>query len=107
MAEQRVGGGSEVVLEARLRDVAPSVGWPRAEHGAGRDLAVRVRERIDAALVPPMPRAGWSSWRPARRAVVIAIAAILVLAAVVGAVGLGLPGLRLILGGSGPGPSFA
>ncbi len=38
-------------------------------------------------------------WRPARRALVLALLALLALAAVASAIGLGLPGLRLVFGG--------
>jgi hypothetical protein len=49
---------------------------------------------------------------PARRAIVLAIIAVLVLAAIAGAAGLGLPGLRIIFGGpsaapTGPSPTAA
>jgi hypothetical protein len=47
-------------------------------------------------------------WAPARRALVLAVIALLVLAAIAGAAGLGLPGLRIIFGdpsAAPPGPS--
>jgi hypothetical protein len=49
---------------------------------------------------------GWwrSSGRSARRALVLALVALLAVAAIAGAVGLGLPGLRLILGQSPASP---
>jgi hypothetical protein len=43
-------------------------------------------------------RARWSILRPVRRSLILAVAVLLALAVIAGAVGLGLPGLRLILG---------
>jgi hypothetical protein len=102
-------------LAQALRDLARSVAFPSSV-GTGADaadLAARVRQRIE--LSPPRrsirDRLGWpigrpvtdAGGRPARRALVIAIVVLLVLAAVAGAVGLGLPGLRIIFG-EGPSP---
>jgi hypothetical protein len=47
------------------------------------------------------------SWRPARRALVLALVALLAVVAIAGALGLGLPGLRFILGGAPPLPSVS
>lgn len=113
-------------IEAALRGLEPAIAWPTAAPTAeGVDLAAAVRARIVAATPaaqrlpagqaeraePARPRAtsllglgrrSWRpalrSWRPARRSLVLALVALLAVAAVVGAVGLGLPGLRLILG---------
>lgn len=91
-------------LEAALRGLQPSIAWPVAQPGAGGiDLAAAVRARIEArpparlVTVRSLKFGRWS-WRPARRAFVLALVALLAVAAIVGAVGLGLPGLRLILG---------
>lgn len=80
-----------------LRD---DIDWPTA--GGAQDPARRVRLAIQAG--GGMSRSGGASWwRVPRRALVLALAAMLALAAVAGAVGLGLPGLRLVLGEpSGP-----
>jgi len=97
-------------LAGALRELATSVDFPTAgpnERGAP-DLAGRARRRIE--LNPPRPSiwqrlglgsgvgVGAASARPARRGLVLALVALLVLAAVAGAVGLGLPGLRIIFG---------
>ncbi len=83
----------EAGLETALRGLAASIDWPAAVPAAGPDLATRVRVRLQdrraTAIRRPMP------WR---RAAVLALIALLALAALAGAVGLGLPGLRLILG---------
>jgi hypothetical protein len=90
-------------LEAVLRGLAPAVDWPSADRGPGQpDLAAAVRARIEAAPRPvpaDAPRRGWRpTWRPARRALVLAVIALLALAAIAGAIGIGLPGLRFIFG---------
>lgn len=92
-------------LEAALRGLAPAIAWPAATATDGPDLAVRVRVRLQerAALPPTTRRWPWSrpsgpAARRLPRAAVLALLALLALAAIAGAVGLGLPGLRLVLG---------
>jgi hypothetical protein len=83
-------------LEAALRDLAGAIDWPTAAPTGGPDLAMRVRVR----LADQPKRTGGFVW-PAlrwRRALLLALTALLALAAIAGAVGLGLPGLRLTLG---------
>jgi hypothetical protein len=101
-------------LETALRGLAAAIDWPSAggEPG-GQDLAAAVRAQIEATpatggpAVPVIERRRGSrwTWRPARRALVLALLALLVLAAIAGAIGFGLPGLRIILGGAAIGPS--
>jgi hypothetical protein len=99
-------------LAAALRECAAFVAFPttdRTDAVAG-DLATTVRHRIE--LNPPR-RSIWQRLglaggpergrvgqrgRPLRRSLVLALVALLVIAAVAGAVGLGLPGLRIIFG---------
>jgi hypothetical protein len=82
-------------LEDALRGLAGVVDWPAAAPGPDRpDIATLVRARIEAG---PRPASRWA-WRPARRALVLALIALLALAAIAGAVGFGLPGLRLLFG---------
>lgn len=83
-------------LEAALRDLAGVIDWPTPAPAGAPDLAMRVRVR----LVEQTPRTGRLGWPalPWRRALLLALTALLVVAAIAGAVGLGLPGLRLILG---------
>jgi len=94
-------------LEAALRGLAPAVAWPTAVLPGQPDLAAIVKARIEA--MPFSPRDGrpiatrqpgaWRwSWRPARRALVLALVALMALAAIAGALVLGLPGLRITLG---------
>lgn len=93
-------------LEGALRSLSGAIDWPTAAPTfpsgatAGPDIATRVRVRIASG-----ERAGWARpwWRPfggrpLRRSLVLAIAALLALAIVAGAVGLGLPGLRITFG---------
>jgi hypothetical protein len=87
-------------LEGAVRALSGAIDWPRAapSTASGQDLATRVRIRL---ADPDRPRAAarwWPFLRPVRRSLVLAIAALLALAVIAGAVGLGLPGLRLILG---------
>ena len=105
MAEQRLLQLSDDELGAALSGLAPSVAWPDARLApAGPDMATRVRARLVAA--PPARRA--STWR-LRPALVLAIIALLVVAAVAGAVAFGVPGIRLIFGDPGgtPPPAVA
>jgi hypothetical protein len=82
-------------LELELRALGAELAVP-----AGEGLVARVRERVAAGPAPSRP--WWSrvlpSPRPVRRAVVVAIVLVLVVATVVGAAALGLPGLRIIFG---------
>ena len=96
MADQPLFLRSDADLETALRELSGSIAWPDAGEPAdgGRDIAAAVRSRLETA--PPRAR-GWT-WRPARRALVLAFAILLTLAAVAAATGFGLPGLRLIFG---------
>jgi hypothetical protein len=85
-------------LVAALRSLEGGVDWPSPALPGGPDVAARVRARlVTEGPGRSSPARPW--WRPARRALILAVAALLALAALAGAVGLGLPGLRLILGG--------
>jgi len=84
-------------LGGLLTTLGSGLAWPSADERVP-DIATRVRVAIAASAMEPRARSGGpGSWRRARRAVLLAVAALLALAAVAGAVGLGLPGLRLIL----------
>jgi hypothetical protein len=103
MAEPRtpLPAMSEDALAAALRDLATALDLPTSAAPGAEDLAVRVRQRIVETGIEPRQR-GWQSlpgrgWR-LRRSLVLAVAALLVLAAVAAAVGLGLPGLRFVFG---------
>lgn len=90
---------SDAGLELALRDLAGSVAWPDATLAPqGPDLAARVRARIVAGEPTRTAVTRGSRWRPARRALVLALAALLVLAAVAAAVAFGVPGIRLSFG---------
>jgi hypothetical protein len=90
-------------LTAALRGLGGTLVYP-----SGAGLATAVRARLERE---PARRPSWlDRLRPARRGLVLALAATLLLAAVAGAAILGLPGLRIVFapGGSppiGPGPS--
>jgi hypothetical protein len=91
-------------LEAALRSLSRHIAWPTPAPmtpegtAAGPDIAARVRAHLVAGERRPAP--GWWTFggRPVRRSLVLAIAALLALAIVAGAVGLGLPGLRISFG---------
>ena len=104
----RLAARDDAGLEALLRDSAESIAWPTATPPGGPDIAMRVRVRLVAAP-RPLGRRPWTAWRPVRRSLLLALVALLTLAAIAGAVGLGLPGLRLILGepSASPPPSVA
>jgi hypothetical protein len=98
MSEQfrPVAAFDDAELELALRASSVSIVWPTASPAGAPDVATRVRARLVACEAAR--RGSWRLWRPARRGLVLAIAALLALAAIAGAVGLGLPGLRIILG---------
>jgi len=110
MADQPLALRSDGDLEAALRAFGEGIAWPEATSTTGvGDVAAAVRARIESSprtLAAARPR--WSWW-PARRALVVAVLILLVLAAIAGAATLGLPGLRLILGPApvSPPPSLA
>jgi hypothetical protein len=96
-------------MAAALGDLADAIDWPVAATltiESGRpDLAAAVRARIEAGDVRfgrgARWRSAWDSWRPVRRLVLVAVVAVLalaLLAVVAGAAGLGLPGIRILLG---------
>ena len=99
MSERPMGPAplDDAELAALLRATAVAIAWPTASPTGAPDVASRVRARLVAAP-PPAPWRPWTQWRPVRRSLVLALAAVLVLAAIAAAVGLGLPGLRLVLG---------
>jgi hypothetical protein len=100
MTAERLHAMDDETLVGALRAMTPAIDWP--VETTTPDLATRVRVAIiagDARAVPQRRATGW--WgRPVSRALVLALVALLALAAVAGAIGLGLPGLRLILGGA-------
>ena len=105
MAEQRraLAAMDDAALAGALGDLAAVVAYPSVAAGAG-DIASIVRQRLEAG--PPVRKSsgitGWIGRRPLRRSVLVAIAAVLILAAIAGAVGLGLPGIRIVFGGPTP-----
>jgi hypothetical protein len=109
--ERRRAMDDDALAEA-LRGLVPTIAWPTSAAGAP-DPATRVRVAILAGDPRAARAPGRGRWwtRPVPRALVLALVALLVLAALAGAVGLGLPGLRLLLGGSdttaSPPPSAA
>ena len=109
VAEQPLHLRPDAALEDVLRGLGDAIDWPVAgpTPAGGPDLATAVRIRIEAgeaAGLAGLPSSRWS-WRPARRALVVAVIVLLALAALAGAAGLGLPGLRILLGGPSPSPT--
>ena len=112
MTDRSMDRFDDATLEGALRSLASAIEWPTAAQTApsgataGPDIATRVRVRITEAP-HQRPTRPWRrpAWRPLRRSVVLALAALLALAVVAGAVGVGLPGLRLIFGGGPPPPT--
>jgi hypothetical protein len=112
MTDRPMGRYDDTTLEGALRSLATAIDWPVAAPtapsgvAAGPDIATRVRVRVTEAP-HERPTRPWRrpAWRPLRRSVVLALAALLALAVVAGAVGLGLPRLRILLGGPSPTPT--
>jgi hypothetical protein len=92
MTDERFASAADVDLDTALRDLAIALDLP-----ASAGIAERVRTRIEVER-PRRAVAPW--WRPPiRRSVVLALAALLIAAAAVGAaIGYGLPGLRILFG---------
>ncbi|MDQ6796211.1 MAG: hypothetical protein M3067_15610 [Chloroflexota bacterium] len=94
------GPALEGALESALVDLGRALAFPTPTAG----FAERVTARLGASGVVPTARPWWHRLferppsRPVRRALLLAIALVIILAAVAGALGLGLPGIRLILG---------
>ena len=93
----RLSARDDAGLEALLRGSTEAVAWPSAGPPGAPDIAMRVRARLVASPRPVVGRS-WRAWRPVRRSLLLALVALLALAAIAGALGLGLPGLRLVLG---------
>jgi hypothetical protein len=96
-------------LGAELRSLAAwlDFGPMAATTAAAPDPARQARLRIEAGS-----RRARRTWRPfggtalpVRRSLVLAIVALAVVAAVVGAIGLGVPGIRIIFTGATPSPT--
>ncbi len=105
MTDRSLAGRDDAALEDALRSLATAIDWPTAAPmaasgtTAGPDIATRVRVRLNSGERARPTRPWWRpSTRPVRGSLVLAIVALLALAIVAGAVGLGLPGLRFILG---------
>lgn len=105
MTDRPLAGRDDSALEDALRSLASAIDWPAAAPlapsgaTAGPDIATRVQVRIASGERARPARPWWRPLtRPVRRSLVLAIVALLALAIVAGAVGLGLPGLRFILG---------
>ena len=97
---------ANVDLEAALRDLAGSLAIPVLDGAAGLDPARRARLRIEQGAVGTRPwrRWAWLAPSPGRRfgrGLVLALVAVVVLAAIAGAIGLGLPGIRIVPAPSG------
>jgi hypothetical protein len=94
----------DAALEMALRSLAGAIDWPVAAPvapsgaTAGPDIATRVRVRLAsgerARATSPWWRPTGRLWRP----LALAIIALLALAIIAGAAGLGLPGLRFVFG---------
>jgi hypothetical protein len=119
MTDRQMRSWADAGLIDALRRIEPEIDWPVAASSAtDRDLAAAVRERIESISPPParsvaawrqwsLPLGGWAR-RPAQRALLIAVALLILLAAIAGAAGVGLPGLRVLFGGApvSPPPSL-
>ena len=103
---RRLAALSDDAFADAIRALGGELAVPAIPAGAP-DLALRARIAIQAAGIAP--ESGWldrlglrPTGRPAtrrlRRSLVLAVAALLALAAIAGAIGFGLPGLRIVFG---------
>ncbi|HEX5013224.1 MAG TPA: hypothetical protein VFV72_03620 [Candidatus Limnocylindrales bacterium] len=109
MAEVRraLAAMDDTALEGELREIASAIAYPSAG-SSPNDIASHVRDRISAGPPTARPTRGFIGWlrgRPVRRSLVVAIAVLLIVVAVAGAVGLGVPGIRILFGGPTAWPS--
>jgi hypothetical protein len=91
----------DVELEGALRDLAGSLAIPGRDATADLDPARRARLRIEQGEVGARPwgRWAWLGPSPGRRfsrSLAFALVAVVVVAAIAGAIGLGLPGIRIV-----------
>ena len=101
MTDRPMARFDDAALEGALRALGSSIDWPTAAPTAlsgapaGPDGATRVRVRLNERG-PRRAGPARSPWgrRSLRRSVVLALAALLALAIIAGAAGLGLPGIR-------------
>jgi hypothetical protein len=101
MIDRSLARLGDAELADAIRTLSGAIDWPNASptRAAGQDVATRVRIRLaDPDRRRATGRRWWPSVGPVRRALILAVVALLALAVVAGAVGLGLPGLRIILG---------
>jgi len=91
--DERLRAMSDDELGAELSALGRTLAWP-----ATPNMVTAVASRLER---PPSP---WRAFaqslfgRPARRALVLALIALLVVAGIAGALGLGLPGIRILFG---------
>jgi len=84
------------VLAAELQALGEALDWPPTP-----EIGAAVRGRL--ASEPLRAGTGFFGWRPARRAVVLAILAVLLAIGVAAGIGFALGGLRIQFGGPPPG----
>jgi len=101
----RAAATTDAALEAALHDLAGALAVPVGTVDGGLDPARRARQRIErGTAIPrsgPWARLGRPRPRPLQRGFVLALVALVVLAAVAGAIGFGLPGIRIVPAPSG------
>ena len=89
----------EPELELALRELGRSLAWPASPGATTDDPAARARRRIVDAGIRPGSRSWTPSWprrRPLGSSLGLAFVALLVIAAIAAAIGLGLPGIRIL-----------
>lgn len=115
MTDRGLTGWTDAALADALRRLDPEIAWPEPAFGGDvRDVAAAVRQRIDAGprdtLQRGRPARRWfvlgRDWAglPFRRALVVAVVLLILVAAIAGATGVGLPGLRVLFGGGPTSP---
>ena len=102
VSDRLVNGGDP--LERELVELGRWLSYPAPSPVFASRVTNALESRRSGPRAAWLGKPEWIFGRPVRRAVLLAVALLLVLAAVAAAIGFGLPGLRIEFGGPGASP---